>query len=121
MTELAHLVRTGRIIITAGSGAVGKTTTAAVLAMEAARAARRAVVVTIDPAKRLADALGLSDGLSNEPVLGCGLRCPRRIWPRYKYGLLQLPEWQSRTDKSSSAKPRNFGWFLSVGVRAMWI
>ena len=67
MTELAHLVRTGRIIITAGSGGVGKTTTAAVLAMEAARAGRRAVVVTIDPAKRLADALGLSDGLSNEP------------------------------------------------------
>ncbi|MFA9564216.1 MAG: ArsA family ATPase [Acidimicrobiales bacterium] len=67
MTELAQLVRTGRIIITAGSGGVGKTTIAAVLAMEAARAGRRAVVVTIDPAKRLADALGLSDGLSNEP------------------------------------------------------
>ncbi len=67
MSDLATLVRTGRIIVTAGSGGVGKTTTAAVLAMEAARAGRQAVVVTIDPAKRLADALGLSDGLSNEP------------------------------------------------------
>ena len=67
MTDLGHLVRTGRIVITAGSGGVGKTTTAAVLAMEAARWGRRAVVVTIDPAKRLADALGLADGLSNEP------------------------------------------------------
>ncbi len=49
-----------------GSGGVGKTTTAAVLAMEAARLGRRTVVVTIDPAKRLADALGL-DGLSDTP------------------------------------------------------
>ncbi|MGH9183819.1 MAG: ArsA family ATPase [Acidimicrobiales bacterium] len=43
-----------------GSGGVGKTTTAAALALEAASQGRRAVVVTIDPAKRLADTLGLS-------------------------------------------------------------
>lgn len=55
-----------RILICSGSGGVGKTTTAAVLAMEAARLGRRAVVVTIDPAKRLADALGL-DGIGNQP------------------------------------------------------
>ncbi len=64
--ELARLVREADIIVTAGSGGVGKTTTAAVLALEGARAGRRAVVVTIDPAKRLADALGL-EGLSNTP------------------------------------------------------
>jgi Oxyanion-translocating ATPase len=46
---------------------VGKTTTAAVLALEGARQGRRAVVVTIDPAKRLADALGL-ETLSNTPT-----------------------------------------------------
>jgi anion-transporting ArsA/GET3 family ATPase len=46
---------------------VGKTTTAAALAMAGAKDGRRAVVVTIDPAKRLADALGLANGLSNEP------------------------------------------------------
>jgi anion-transporting ArsA/GET3 family ATPase len=45
---------------------VGKTTTAAALALEAARSGRRAVVVTIDPAKRLADALGLA-GLTGTP------------------------------------------------------
>lgn len=55
-----------RVVLCCGSGGVGKTTTAAVLAMEAARQGRRAVVVTIDPAKRLADALGL-EGLTNEP------------------------------------------------------
>ncbi len=61
------LVDTSAIVICAGSGGVGKTTTAAVLAMEAAARGRRAVVVTIDPAKRLADALGLS-GIGNEPA-----------------------------------------------------
>jgi anion-transporting ArsA/GET3 family ATPase len=66
VNELARLARDAEIIVTAGSGGVGKTTTAAVLALEGARAGRRSVVVTIDPAKRLADALGL-EGLSNKP------------------------------------------------------
>jgi anion-transporting ArsA/GET3 family ATPase len=60
------LVETSRIVVCAGSGGVGKTTTAAALAAEGARRARRAVVVTIDPARRLADALGLGK-LTNEP------------------------------------------------------
>ncbi|HEX2575947.1 MAG TPA: ArsA-related P-loop ATPase [Aquihabitans sp.] len=63
---LSQLVAERSIVICSGSGGVGKTTTAAVLAMEAAAAGRRAVVVTIDPAKRLADALGL-DGIGNQP------------------------------------------------------
>lgn len=54
------------MLVCCGSGGVGKTTTAAVLAMAGARAGRKSVVVTIDPAKRLADALGL-DELSNIP------------------------------------------------------
>ncbi len=66
MTDLATLIAERKILICSGSGGVGKTTTAAVLAMEAATAGRRTVVVTIDPAKRLADALGL-DGIGNEP------------------------------------------------------
>ncbi len=68
-SELDALVASSRILLCCGSGGVGKTTTAAVLALHAARQGRRAVVVTIDPAKRLADALGLgADGLSNEPT-----------------------------------------------------
>jgi anion-transporting ArsA/GET3 family ATPase len=63
---LGPLVRDARIIVCTGSGGVGKTTTAAALAVEGARAGRRAVVVTIDPARRLADALGL-EGLTNTP------------------------------------------------------
>jgi anion-transporting ArsA/GET3 family ATPase len=63
---LEAIVRDRSIIVCCGSGGVGKTTTAATLALEAARQGRRACVVTIDPAKRLADALGL-ESLSNTP------------------------------------------------------
>jgi anion-transporting ArsA/GET3 family ATPase len=64
--SLRDLVEQQRTLVCCGSGGVGKTTTAAALALEAARAGRRAVVVTIDPAKRLADALGL-EGLTGTP------------------------------------------------------
>jgi len=66
-TELQWLVRDQEVIVCTGSGGVGKTTTAAVIALEGARLGRKACVVTIDPAKRLADALGL-ETLSNAPT-----------------------------------------------------
>ncbi len=49
-----------RIVICAGSGGVGKTTTAASLAVRAALGGRRTIVLTIDPAKRLANSLGIT-------------------------------------------------------------
>ena len=55
-----------KVVVCCGSGGVGKTTTAAALAVRAADRGRRTVVLTIDPAKRLAEALGLTT-LSNEP------------------------------------------------------
>lgn len=61
------VISNSSIIICAGSGGVGKTTTAAAIGIAAARAGRRVVVVTIDPAKRLADTLGISGKLDNEP------------------------------------------------------
>lgn len=58
-----------RVLICCGSGGVGKTTTSAALAIRQALAGRRVVVLTIDPARRLADALGLGDlGNSAAPV-----------------------------------------------------
>jgi anion-transporting ArsA/GET3 family ATPase len=63
---LADLVENRTVVICCGSGGVGKTTAAAAFALEAARRGRRACVVTIDPARRLANALGL-DTLSNTP------------------------------------------------------
>src|SRR3954471_1378628 len=59
-------IDSARILVCCGSGGVGKTTTAASLALRAAERGRRTVVLTIDPARRLAQALGLS-ALSNEP------------------------------------------------------
>jgi anion-transporting ArsA/GET3 family ATPase len=55
-----------RIIVCCGSGGVGKTTTAAALGVRAAERGRTAVVLTIDPARRLAQSMGLSE-LDNTP------------------------------------------------------
>ena len=56
----------GRLIVCVGPGGVGKTTTAAALGLRAAMAGRRTIVLTIDPARRLANSLGL-ESLTNEP------------------------------------------------------
>ncbi len=58
--------RQTRILVCCGSGGVGKTTTAAALALRAAEAGRRVCVLTIDPAKRLAQSMGLAE-LDNTP------------------------------------------------------
>jgi anion-transporting ArsA/GET3 family ATPase len=55
-----------RLIVCVGCGGVGKTTTAAALALAGAQHGRRAAVITVDPARRLKDALGL-EGLSVDP------------------------------------------------------
>lgn len=66
--ELAELVTDPdtRIVVCCGAGGVGKTTTSAALALAAAQAGRTVVVLTIDPARRLAQSLGLVE-LDNEP------------------------------------------------------
>ena len=61
------VVRHRSIVICCGSGGVGKTTTSAAIALQAARLGRTACVVTIDPARRLANSLGV-DELSNSPT-----------------------------------------------------
>ena len=60
--------RSSRVIVCCGSGGVGKTTTAAALALRAAERGRSVVVLTIDPARRLAQALGVAS-LDNSTVL----------------------------------------------------
>jgi anion-transporting ArsA/GET3 family ATPase len=76
--SLTDLVDRRSIIVCCGSGGVGKTTVAAVVALEGARRGRRTVVVTIDPAKRLADALGLA-GLTDTPSRIDG-EWPGELW-----------------------------------------
>jgi anion-transporting ArsA/GET3 family ATPase len=63
---LSRLVRDHRVVVCIGSGGVGKTTTAASVALWGALQGRRAVVLTIDPARRLANSLGIVQ-LGDEP------------------------------------------------------
>ncbi|MEU3272676.1 ArsA family ATPase [Saccharomonospora sp. NPDC006951] len=70
-----------RVIVCCGSGGVGKTTTAAALALRAAERGRQTVVLTIDPARRLAQALGLKE-LGNHPrkVSVAGFEPKGELW-----------------------------------------
>lgn len=66
MTSVAEILADRKICICAGSGGVGKTTTSAAIASGLAARGMKVAVLTIDPAKRLADSLGLEE-LGNEP------------------------------------------------------
>jgi anion-transporting ArsA/GET3 family ATPase len=62
--SIAELVASKSILITCGSGGVGKTSISAALAMAAARdSGRKVLVMTIDPARRLADVIGLTNSV----------------------------------------------------------
>ncbi len=73
------LLATSRLIVTVGTGGVGKTTTAAALAVRAAYAGRRVLVFTVDPARRLADALAVSS-LPADPALVSLEGASGRLW-----------------------------------------
>ena len=86
MSGIAERLEGKRICIVAGSGGVGKTTASAALALGLAAAGKRVAVVTIDPARRLADSLGLEE-LGNEPRLvdasvlaGHGIEMRGELW-----------------------------------------
>ena len=64
---IADIAAKKEVIVCAGAGGVGKTTVAAAIGLRAAIDGKKAAVLTIDPAKRLASSLGLKD-LSNEPT-----------------------------------------------------
>jgi anion-transporting ArsA/GET3 family ATPase len=70
VNSLGHTLATARLLVMCGSGGVGKTTTSAALALTAALQGRRVGVLTIDPAQRLLQALGLhgTQHPANEPL-----------------------------------------------------
>ena len=82
---ITAVARDRSIVICCGSGGVGKTTTSAAIALEAARLGRVACVVTIDPARRLANSLGV-DELSNSPTRIAG------DWPGELHALMLDPK-----------------------------
>src|SRR5580693_3292529 len=67
---LASLLETKHVLITVGAGGVGKTTTAAALGVAAAQRGKRVLCLTIDPARRLAEALGLQTMSAEEQRVG---------------------------------------------------
>jgi anion-transporting ArsA/GET3 family ATPase len=67
MNPISEILATKEVVVCAGAGGVGKTTTAAAIALKAAMDGKKAAVLTIDPARRLASSLGLKE-LSNEPT-----------------------------------------------------
>ncbi len=102
---LAELLDSRRVVLCVGSGGVGKTTTAAALATCAARRGRRTAVLTVDPAQRLKDALGLGtlDGKPRRVPLG-GTAAPldamlldvKRTFDELVVGLASTPEQAQR-------------------------
>ena len=65
--DVDELLASAAVVVCCGSGGVGKTITAAALALRAAEQGRKTVVLTIDPARRLAQAMGLAE-LNNTPA-----------------------------------------------------
>ena len=63
---LADVLGSHRVVVTVGSGGVGKTTTAAAMAVHAAMDGRKVLCLTIDPARRLANSLGLDEMTTSE-------------------------------------------------------
>jgi len=78
MTSLEQTLEGARILLCVGHGGVGKTTIAAALATWAARHGRRTAVLTVDPAQRLKDTLGLGRGEGPRRVALGGARGGRR-------------------------------------------
>ncbi len=64
--SLAGVLESHRVVVTVGSGGVGKTTTAAAIALHAAMQGKRVLCLTIDPARRLANSLGLREMTTTE-------------------------------------------------------
>lgn len=97
--KLGEVLARSRIVVCVGSGGVGKTTVAAALALKGAIEGRRAMVLTIDPARRLAESLGVGDlrsggeriapgrfaeaGLPEGTVLSAGMLDQVGAWDRF--------------------------------------
>jgi anion-transporting ArsA/GET3 family ATPase len=107
-----QVLRGRKVVCCVGSGGVGKTTTAAALALRAAMEGKKALVLTIDPARRLANSLGLKE-LGNEetridPLLfaQAGLSPRGEMWAMMldlKHTWDELVKAQARTPRQAEA------------------
>jgi anion-transporting ArsA/GET3 family ATPase len=107
---LRDLVSRHRIVISAGSGGVGKTTVAASIGLWGALAGRRTVVITIDPARRLASSLGL-EALGSEPrEIGSDVFARQGLAPRSTLAAMMLDQkgaWDALVERHAPPEARN--------------
>lgn len=79
--SLAQVIANKKLLICVGSGGVGKTSMAAAIGLSAAQQGRRVLVLTIDPARRLANSLGLERFGNNETQIDLtGLNASGELW-----------------------------------------
>ncbi len=88
--RMERILREKRVVVCCGSGGVGKTTTAAALALRAAVDGRRTLVLTIDPAKRLANALGFDEFRHEEQLVSADLMRRAGLEPKAELRAMML-------------------------------
>lgn len=107
--NVGEVVARHRIVVCAGSGGVGKTTTAASIALWGALSGRDAIVLTIDPARRLADSLGIGPigntphRVPDEVLAPAGKKPPGSLWAMM---LDQKGSWDELVERHASAEAR---------------
>lgn len=92
-----------------GSGGVGKTTTAASIALRGAMAGRRVLVLTIDPARRLANSLGLTEFGNTEVRIDLGERAKGELWAMMLDPRSTLDDVIRRVAKDDATRDAIFG------------
>ena len=109
MTPLVDLVQRQRLLVCVGSGGVGKTTSAAAIALRAALSGRRVLVLTIDPARRLANSLGLSEFGNTEVRIDLGDRTSTgELWAMMLDAPSTLDDVISRVAKDTATRDAIF-------------
>jgi anion-transporting ArsA/GET3 family ATPase len=108
--SLRDLVARHRVVISAGSGGVGKTTVAASIALWGALEGRRTAVLTIDPARRLASSLGL-ETLGHEPrEIAAEVFAAQGLAPKAPLWAMMLDQkgaWDALVDRYAPADARD--------------
>jgi anion-transporting ArsA/GET3 family ATPase len=93
------------LTVIVGGGGVGKTTVAAALALARARTGARALVITVDPARRLADALGVHVGIESAPVRIDGVELYARM-PDARRSVDLFADWLFAEERSMGDRVR---------------
>jgi hypothetical protein len=115
--QLSALIHQKQVLVLCGAGGVGKTTASAAIALAGAQAGRRVLVLTIDPAKRLAEALGIPASaprptpVPRDRLEACGLTGPGTLdaWILESSSIGSFASWRRRTRSAASWRAGSTG------------